>query len=97
MKGLLFFSVGALTLAASSAEAQRSSRGASSPIELGIDGGVIFGLDNPNVSIVSLPVQDFRIGFLVTPRWEMEPRFNLTSIHGGGVSATSYSLSLIHI
>ena len=93
MKGL-FLSLAALTLVASSAEAQRSSGRGSTPIELGIDGGVIFGLDNPKVSVVSLPLQDFRIGFLVSPRWEIEPRFNLTSVHGGGFSATDYSLEL---
>jgi hypothetical protein len=94
MKGILFFSAVALCAAASSAEAQRSSRRESSSVELGIDGGVMFGLDDPKSSIVSLPVQDFRVGFLVSPTWEIEPRFNLTSIHGGGVTATSYSLAL---
>jgi hypothetical protein len=93
MKGL-FFSVAALTLVASSAKAQRSSGRGSTPIELGIDGGVIFGLDNPKVTVVSLPLQDFRIGFLVSPKWEIEPRFNLTSVHGGGFSATDYSFEL---
>jgi len=94
MKGILFFSAVAFCVVASSAEAQRSSRRGSSAIELGIDGGVIFGLDDPKVSIVSLPIQDFRIGFLVAPQWEMEPRFSLTSIHGGGISASDYSLEL---
>ena len=93
MKGILFFSVVALTLPSSS-EAQRSSGRGSTPIELGIDGGVIFGLDNPKVSVVSLPLQDFRIGFIVSPKWELEPRFNLTSVHGGGFSATDYSFEL---
>lgn len=94
MKGILFFSAVALCAAASSAEAQRSSRRGSTSVELGIDGGVMFGLDNPKSSIVSLPVQDFRVGFLVSPTWELEPRFNLTSVHGGGASATSYSFAL---
>jgi hypothetical protein len=94
MKGILFFSAVALCAAASSAEAQRSSRRESSSVELGIDGGVMFGLDDPKSSIVSLPVQDFRVGFLVSPTWEIEPRFNLTSIHGGGVTATSYSFAV---
>jgi hypothetical protein len=91
MKGILFFSAVALCAAASSAEAQRSSRRESTSVELGIDGGVMFGLDAPTTSIVSLPVQDFRVGFLLSPTWELEPRFNLTSIHGGGVSVTTYS------
>lgn len=94
MKGILFFSAVALCAAASSAEAQRSSRRESTSVELGIDGGVMFSLDNPRTSIVSLPVQDFRVGFLVSPTWELEPRFNLNSIHGGGLSATSYSFEV---
>lgn len=93
-KGFLFLSAIALCATASSADAQRSARGGSSPIELGIDGGVIFGLDDPRVTIVNLPLQDFRIGFLVSPRLELEPRFNLTSIRGGGISATDYSIEL---
>lgn len=93
-KGILFFGAAALVLIAPSAKAQRSSGRGSTPIELGIDGGVIFGLDNPKVSVVSLPLQDFRVGFLVSPRWELEPRFNLTSVHGGGFSATDYSFEL---
>jgi hypothetical protein len=95
MKGLLLCGVAILSLVASTAEAQRSARrGGSSPVELGVDGGVVFGLDDPNVSIVSLPIQDFRIGFLVSPRWEIEPRFSLTSIHGGGQTATDYSFAV---
>jgi outer membrane protein with beta-barrel domain len=91
MKRILFFGALALCAVASSAEAQRSSRRGSTSVELGIDGGVMFGLDDPATTVISLPVQDFRVGFLVSPTWELEPRFNLTSIHGGGISATSYS------
>lgn len=94
MKSLAFFAAGALILAASPAQAQRSRQG-STPVELGIDGGVIFGLDAPHVSLVSLPIQDFRVGFLVEPKWEIEPRFNLNSIHtSGGGSATTYNFDL---
>ena len=91
MKRILFFGAVALCAAASSAEAQRSTRRESTSVELGIDGGVMFSLDDPKTSIVSLPIQDFRIGFLVSPTWELEPRFNLNSIHGGGASVTTYS------
>ena len=52
-----------LAAAAPSAQAQRS-RG-SHPIEFGIDGGVSFGLDNPSLTIVGLPVQNFRVGILM--------------------------------
>ena len=94
MKSLLVLTIAALSVGATSAEAQRPARQSSNPIELGIDGGVLFGLDKPSVSVVGLPTQDFRIGFIVAPRWEIEPRFNLTSIHGGGVSATDYSFAV---
>jgi len=93
MKRLLVLSVAAMVFAASAAKGQRSQR-ASTPIELGIDGGVIFGLDAPRVTVVALPVQSFRVGFLVTDNLALEPRFNLNSIHGGGASVTSYDFAL---
>jgi hypothetical protein len=75
------------------AHAQRSQH-ASMPIELGIDGGIIFGLDAPRATVVTLPIQDFRIGFLVTDNVAIEPRFNLNSIHVSGATVTSYNLEL---
>jgi hypothetical protein len=89
MKKILVVGITAIVLTAPAANAQRSQR--SSPIELGIDGGVIFGLDAPRVTVVALPLQDFRIGFLVNDNLELEPRFNLNSIHSGGGSLTAYS------
>jgi hypothetical protein len=76
------------------AQAQRTSRGGSTPIELGIDGAILFGLDNPHATVLVLPLQDFRIGFIVSDKLEIEPRFNLTSVHSGGVSATDYAFQL---
>ena len=57
---------------------------ASRPIELGIDGGIMIGFDDPNVTVVSLPVQAFRVGFFMTDRVEIEPRLTFNSISGGG-------------
>jgi hypothetical protein len=93
-KRLLVLAVAALAVAAQAATAQRSSQRGSTPIELGIDGAILFGLDNPHATALALPLQDFRIGFLVTDQLELEPRFNLTSLHSGGVSATDYTFEL---
>jgi hypothetical protein len=94
IKRLLVLSAATLVIAAPSANAQRSSQRGSTPIELGIDGAIIFGLDNPHATALALPLQDFRIGFVVSDQFEIEPRFNLTSVHSGGVSATDYNFEL---
>lgn len=92
MKRLLAFGAAAMAFAAPAAKAQHSER--PNPIEFGIDGGVFFGLDAPHVTTVALPVQDFRVGFLVTDRVAIEPRFNLNSVSGGGASVTAYDFQL---
>jgi hypothetical protein len=91
IKRLVVLGVVTLAITAPTANAQRSSRG-STPIELGIDGGVLFGLDAPRATAVILPLQDFRIGFLVTDKLELEPRFNFIAAHTAGFTATSYTL-----
>jgi hypothetical protein len=93
IKRLVVLTVGTLAIAAPAANAQRS-QGGSTPIELGIDGAIYFGLDSPRATALVLPLQDFRIGFLVSDRIELEPRFNLTSVHTGGVSTTDYTFEL---
>jgi hypothetical protein len=90
---LVVLTVATVVFAAPAAKAQRSQRG-STPIELGIDGAIIFGLDAPRATVLAVPYQDFRIGFLVSDRLELEPRFNLTSVHTQGVSATDYTFEL---
>lgn len=64
------------------------------PIEFGIDGGVSFGLDDPKVTVVALPVQSFRVGFLMTDRTAIEPRLHLNSIRASGGSFTTYALEV---
>lgn len=86
IKRLVALSALALVAAAPSANAQRGSR----PIEFGIDGGVFFGLDDPKVTVVALPVQDFRVGFLMTPKLAVEPRLHINSVRSGGASFTAY-------
>src|SRR5687767_6084747 len=81
-----------LTAAAPFAEAQRS-RG-SRPIELGIDGGIFFGLDDPSFTVVALPIQSFRVGFHMTNKVAIEPAFQLTSVRVSGASATDYAFQV---
>jgi hypothetical protein len=92
IKRLLLTVVGLVAVAAPTASAQRrSSSSGPRPIELGIDGGITFGLDDPKVTVVSLPAQDFRVGFFMSDFLELEPRFGLTSIQSQGQSATTYN------
>lgn len=92
-KKLVVLGVMLLAAASPTAHAQRSSRG-SNPIELGVDGGILFGLDNPKTTVVALPVQDFRIGFLVTDRLAFEPRAHLNMLSGGGARLTTYGFEI---
>jgi hypothetical protein len=75
------------------AHAQRS-RGDSRPIEFGIDGGLAFGLDNPKVTALLIPVPVFRVGFQMTDKVALEPRLQLVSAHAGGQTATSYGIEV---
>jgi hypothetical protein len=77
---------------APSAEAQRQ-RG-SRPIEFGIDGGILFGLDDPNVTVIALPLQVFRVGFLMSEKVSIEPTMALTSFRGDGGSSTDYTFGV---
>lgn len=95
MKRLVVLGVLSLTLVAPAANAQRASHQNSGPIEFGIDGGVIFGLDAPRTTIVALPAQDFRLGYFLSDKVEVEPRFNINSVHvNGGGSLTTYAFEV---
>ena len=83
----------ALVMSATTVEAQKNNSSAR-PIELGMDGGLSIGFDDPNVTTVSLPVQALRVGFFMNDNLSLEPRFNFNSVSGGGVSVRSYSLEL---
>jgi hypothetical protein len=90
-KNLVVLGLLALVMSASAADAQRN---VSRPIELGLDGGISFGMDDPNVTIVSLPVQAFRVGFLMNDKVSLEPRFSFNSRTSDGSSFRTYSLEL---
>ena len=79
----------ALALVSSIASAQDPR-----PLELGIDAGVTFGLDDPNVTVIAIPIQAFRIGFLMTERVSIEPVFSLNSVRADGDHITAYSAAV---
>jgi hypothetical protein len=93
IKKFVVLSVLAITIAAPPASAQRSSQ-RSGPIELGIDGGVSFLFASPTLTHVALPVQDFRLGYFLTNKVEIEPRFNINSLHANGGGATTYGFEV---
>jgi hypothetical protein len=64
------------------------------PLELGIDAGVTFGLDDPNVTVIAIPVQSFRLGFVMGDRMSIEPAVSLNSIRSDGDNFTTYSVAL---
>src|ERR1700726_2811262 len=96
IKKLVVVSALAFTVAASAASAQRSSQ-RSGPIELGIDGGVSFFFASPTITQVSLPVQDFRLGYFLNDKAEIEPRLSINSVHanGGGVTTYGFEVGLL--
>lgn len=75
------------------ASAQRS-RGDRRPIEFGIDGALLFGLDAPRFTALVIPMPVFRVGFQMTDRVALEPRLQLATIRGGGVAATDYGIEI---
>ena len=91
LRKILVLSV-ALAATSAVAGAQRNSRGY--PIEFGIDGGISFVFSDPTVTLLSLPAQDFRVGFILNPAWEAEPRFGLNSASSNGNHLTTYEAAL---
>src|SRR5918992_5143263 len=63
---------GLTTLALMSA-AVPGARAQARPIELGIDGALSIGLEEPRVTVIAIPFQQFRVGFFMTPRTSIEP------------------------
>lgn len=64
------------------------------PVELGIDAAVTIGLGDNSVTVVDIPAQAFRIGFFVSDRISLEPKFGLTTVSGEGDTFTSYIAEL---
>lgn len=98
MRRVLSFVALSLMAIASTAGAQRSTRGsmasANPSPEFGVDAGLQFTLDDPKTTSFQIPIQGIRMGFYVSPAISIEPslRLNYTSFDGGHI--TSYGLGL---
>jgi hypothetical protein len=70
-------------------------------VELGLDGTVAVGLDDPRVTTIGIPIQQFRAGFFTSPTISWEPTFamNYVRVEGlGHFSAMSLGMGvLIHL
>jgi len=99
MRRVLSFAALSLIAIASTASAQRSTRGsvtsANPSPELGVDAGLQFTLDSPRTTSFQVPIQGIRMGFYVSPAVSIEPSIylNSTSFEGGG-SLTTYGVGL---
>lgn len=92
MKRILVLCSSALFLAAPNAFAQRTHAGG---LELGVDGGIAFGLDDPHTTVIALPVQNFRLGYFASDKVEIEPRFFVNSLHIADIGTlTTYSVEV---
>lgn len=68
---------------------------ASSPgVELGVDAGISFGLDDPHTTSITVPIQAFRVGMFLGDKVELEPRVALSSAHSEGTTVTVYRFEL---
>jgi len=59
------------------------------PIELGIDAGVQFDLDDPKTTVIALPIQGLRIGFFLGDRVSLEPSVAFNYIKPSGEDSFS--------
>lgn len=83
-------SMSLLALVATSAGAQTTQ--SANPVELGIDAVIASTVgSSPNVTQVSIPDAEFRVGFFVSNDLSIEPRVGVSSISGGGSTFTSYN------
>ena len=88
MRRIAFIGIAVLTLSsAAAAQAQK-------PIELGVDGSLAFGLDSPRITTLSVPVQQLRVGFFVTPTVSIEPTGSLDYVHSGNNSGSVLNLGV---
>jgi Outer membrane protein beta-barrel domain len=71
-----------------------ASQGQPSVIELGLDGRLAFGLDDPSTTTIQLPVGIFRIGFFRNPNWSIEPFLGLDYADQDNTSATVLNLGV---
>ncbi|MDB4890826.1 MAG: hypothetical protein JWL61_2681 [Gemmatimonadetes bacterium] len=84
MRRLIVSAIAVLVLAPS-ARAQGGS-----PVELGLDGALSYGLDSPHFTFLSVPIQRLRAGFFVTPTVSIEPTAALNYSRVQGSNSTSF-------
>jgi hypothetical protein len=64
------------------------------PIELGIDAAVQVFLEDPRVTLVSIPVQQVRVGFFTSPTVSVEPTLAINVLRVEGFNVTQIGLGL---
>jgi hypothetical protein len=65
------------------------------PIELGVDAALSVGLDDPRVTVIAIPFQQFRVGFFMSPRTSIEPTLAINYINVEDLDdATTISIGL---
>lgn len=77
LAGIAMFAVG------SAAQAQKGK------VELGLDAGVEFSLNDPSTTTVQIPVGRFRAGFFMSDRVSFEPALSLNYLKVEGVDAVT--------
>jgi len=63
-------------------------------IEIGLDGNLTAGLDEPHVTTVNLPVQRLRVGYFISPRISIEPYGAFNWTHVSGADAVNLNLGV---
>ena len=88
-------SLAALSILAlsASASAQRSSMLKPSS-DVGIDAGISFDLGTPSSTTISLPAQQIRMGFFMSPALSIEPNLGLVSFSDDVGTSTVYNLGV---
>ena len=100
MRRILSFAALALFAIAPIARAQRNTArnttsSSNTPIELGLDGGLNFGMGGQNnATVFNLNLSHIRVGFLVAPQLSLEPSVALSSFSNSGGSTSAYMLGL---
>jgi len=79
MRKTLAASLVCIALSASAAAAQVPGP---DPLELGVDAGVTIGLGDNSVTSIDIPVSSARVGFPISRRVSLEPKFRLNVLTG---------------
>jgi hypothetical protein len=90
LAALAFTVLGASVASAQRRPAQRTAT-AEGYWELGTDAALSFGLDDPNTTVLSIPIGVIRAGYYMRPEWSIEPflSFDWASVESVG-SGTDY-------